>query len=945
MRSSFCTSVYDAIIMDDHGAMNIWHIMICALSLVFTLLAYAIFRRNQTASTKNHHINRNTVLPLYEKLLLCYMFSIAFTLLVWILEFHFGSCFTLQSTYWWLSILCSFQTAIKRFFELFIILFISRESAGHLAIKQSMIRSFSFGIFLWITYFFMFTTQYIDYPFSAPLFYIISELIYCVLLIFIMCYCCCNHWLRMRNLYFLLIYILVIQSLYIIAGTMNYLHRDGHCLNDIGDLLQIILFPVLIIYIIRADSYFWRTIFQTISESTRINKVFGRNKISQQFSTRLSDDRGVFAYTPMTDFLSMKCPIIDFGNIKIGSNPVGYGSTSMVYPALLNGSQLVAAKTFTVEEITIKCVADFVRETLLSAEIDHPNIVKFIGCCIRPPEICLVYEICSHGDLASFIFTQNRILNDQSMHNSACGGNIWNTPISETFDKYKYNQYDAEQSEHHLSDLQSPSGDRPHAVDDGLFGDLSGMPEFDIMQTQRTLLSDNTTIPTLPSPNDQRWLMSSPDAKNITIQSPMKDHYASPFQDSSPNSNKYGLGRPALDIVDSFKAKMSGVHLDVHAPLLSLHSRLVLLQDIAKGMAFLHKRNMLHRDLKTGNVLVNYEIEQNRFLAKVCDFGSSRYVSNTSRSRRESQGKGQLLEPRRELSLTNYKNAKKSNKTKRKKKKISPILANAKALRLNINNHKPRTSRQMSYTDDEKSFSVTATSTRYLDSITADIPCDNKENAMKKGLLPEPIRNLSTVAYTAPENLGHIDFSPFEQLYKSSPVAHRGKAIKIINEQNMNTKKKYDTMTIDGANITPLFEGGMSLDSEPIEMIDDGMILTQDISDGMGLMNGNNVDLKTAFKSDVFSFGVIIWEVICMQPIYDGMNVIEIRDMVLNGDRLGLTEFDELMYLSHIKAKRENERKRYHKVQQLMNVCWKQDASSRPHFEEIVQILTDIISD
>ena len=48
---------------------------------------------------------------------------------------------------------------------------------------------------------------------------------------------------------------------------------------------------------------------------------------------------------------------------------------------------------------------------------------------------------------------------------------------------------------------------------------------------------------------------------------------------------------------------------------------------IALGMDHLHQRHMLHRDLKSANVLVN----EQHTIAKVCDFGLSRVVKPTQR--------------------------------------------------------------------------------------------------------------------------------------------------------------------------------------------------------------------------------------------------------------------------------------------------------------------------
>jgi serine/threonine protein kinase len=44
-------------------------------------------------------------------------------------------------------------------------------------------------------------------------------------------------------------------------------------------------------------------------------------------------------------------------------------------------------------------------------------------------------------------------------------------------------------------------------------------------------------------------------------------------------------------------------------------------EQVAKGMDFLHSCNLIHRDLKTVNLLVDSD-----FTIKVCDFGLSRLI-------------------------------------------------------------------------------------------------------------------------------------------------------------------------------------------------------------------------------------------------------------------------------------------------------------------------------
>jgi len=61
---------------------------------------------------------------------------------------------------------------------------------------------------------------------------------------------------------------------------------------------------------------------------------------------------------------------------------------------------------------------------------------------------------------------------------------------------------------------------------------------------------------------------------------------------------------------------------------LSPYMKVRIAHDIAMGMAFLHSKHLIHRNLKPTNVLMAGHDPRDRILCKISDFGASRFISD-----------------------------------------------------------------------------------------------------------------------------------------------------------------------------------------------------------------------------------------------------------------------------------------------------------------------------
>ncbi len=83
---------------------------------------------------------------------------------------------------------------------------------------------------------------------------------------------------------------------------------------------------------------------------------------------------------------------IDFGDIELGDR-IGGGGVGVIYKGWLNDKP-VALKTLFDARIGQDLKQEYMDELLVMSKVKHSNIVKFMGACMVPPNLCFVMELC-----------------------------------------------------------------------------------------------------------------------------------------------------------------------------------------------------------------------------------------------------------------------------------------------------------------------------------------------------------------------------------------------------------------------------------------------------------------------------------------------------------------------------------------------------------------------
>ncbi|KAK7290955.1 hypothetical protein RIF29_05764 [Crotalaria pallida] len=108
----------------------------------------------------------------------------------------------------------------------------------------------------------------------------------------------------------------------------------------------------------------------------------------------------------------IEVPHFDFQSIQVATNnfsdanKLGRGGYGPVYKGKLHGGQVIAVKRLS--SVSSQGIREFMNEVVLISKLQHRNLVRLRGYCIKGGEKILLYEYMPNKSLDSFLFDPTR---------------------------------------------------------------------------------------------------------------------------------------------------------------------------------------------------------------------------------------------------------------------------------------------------------------------------------------------------------------------------------------------------------------------------------------------------------------------------------------------------------------------------------------------------------
>lgn len=116
---------------------------------------------------------------------------------------------------------------------------------------------------------------------------------------------------------------------------------------------------------------------------------------------------------------------IDYSEITLGERISG-GGAGIIYKGYWK-KKAVALKTLFDARISEDLKKEYMDELLVMSKVDHSNIVKFLGACMTPPNLCFLMELCDtslhqilHVDRIKFSVQENYQAAVSHLHYHSC---------------------------------------------------------------------------------------------------------------------------------------------------------------------------------------------------------------------------------------------------------------------------------------------------------------------------------------------------------------------------------------------------------------------------------------------------------------------------------------------------------------------------------------------
>ncbi|XP_062204130.1 serine/threonine-protein kinase STY46-like isoform X2 [Phragmites australis] len=99
---------------------------------------------------------------------------------------------------------------------------------------------------------------------------------------------------------------------------------------------------------------------------------------------------------------------IDKRLLKMGEM-IASGSCGDLFRGTYLGED-VAVKVLRAEHLNKNVWNEFTQEVYILREVQHTNVVRFIGACTKPPQFCIITEYMSGGSLYDYVHKQHNVL-------------------------------------------------------------------------------------------------------------------------------------------------------------------------------------------------------------------------------------------------------------------------------------------------------------------------------------------------------------------------------------------------------------------------------------------------------------------------------------------------------------------------------------------------------